>query len=311
MPNSSRRVVLGAGLGLLSAGLLGCTKAVQAVRSKTSPASAAAGSGSEAPADTSPSPSPSLSAGVPPRTVQSSSPVTSTATATRSRVPTRPVSSTSTAAPRTTAHPKAAPHTGPATQIASGPTNRHRVALTFHGAGDIAYAREILAIVKRKNVKITVMVVGTWLVGNPAIGREILAGGHEIGNHTLSHLDINSMSETDMRAEVRGCRDALMRTAGVPGSYFRQSQSQTANALLRKVAGDAGYAVCLSYDVDSLDWTDPGAAAVRHNMLAAKAGSIVSMHLGHSGTVEALPGVLDDLAGRGLSATTVSTLLAA
>lgn len=170
MPNSSRRAVLGAGLGLLSAGLLGCTNAVQAVRSKTSPASAAAGSGSEAPADT--SPPPSLSAGAPPRTVQSPSRVTTTATATRSRVPTRPVSSTSTAAPRTTAPtapPKAPPHTGPATQIASGPTNRHRVALTFHGAGDIAYAREILAIVKRKNVKITVMVVGTWLVGNPAI----------------------------------------------------------------------------------------------------------------------------------------------
>ena len=311
MPTSSRRVFLAAGLGLVGAGVVSCTRAVQAVRSKATPSTnAAAGSLSDAPAGTGPVP-PTVpevtsSSAFAPTGPQSAS----TASATSTSSGTSPASPTVTPAPPA-AHPRARPHSGPAIQVASGPTTRPLVALTFHGAGDIGYAREILAIAKQKDAKITVMVVGTWLADNPTIGREILAGGHDIGNHTLSHLDINSLSESDMRAEVLGCRDILMRTTGVPGSYFRQSQSQTASQLLRTVAGDAGYAVCLSYDVDSLDWTDPGAAAVRQNMLAARAGSIVSMHLGHSGTVEALPRVLEDLARRGLSATTVSTLLAA
>ena len=184
------------------------------------------------------------------------------------------------------------------------------MALTFHGAGDVGYAREILKIARSKKAQLTVMAVGTWLSDNPAIGREILAGGHDLGNHTLSHLDINSLSPAGMRQEVVGCRDILRRTTGSPGRYFRQSQSQTANQVLREVVGRAGYRICLSYDLDSMDWTDPAAQAVRDNLTAARPGSIVSMHLGHPGTVEALPAILDDLQARGLQAVTATRLLA-
>ena len=183
------------------------------------------------------------------------------------------------------------------------------MALTFHGAGDIGLARKILEIAHARGARITVMVVGTWLSDNPGIAAQILAGGHQLGNHTWSHQDINSMAEADMRQEVVRCRDLLAKTAGTPGAYFRPSQTPTASAQMLQVAGTAGYAVSLSYDVDSMDSTDPGAAAVRANMQAARAGSIVSMHLGHQDTVDALPGVLDDLKARGLAAVTVGELL--
>ena len=183
------------------------------------------------------------------------------------------------------------------------------VALTFHGAGDIELARQILRIAAAKRARITVMVVGSWLDSNPGISRSILAGGHELGNHTWSHRDINSLPQDQMRQEVIRCRDILLRHAGVPGTYFRQSQSQTATDQMRTVAGAAGYRICLSYDLDSMDWTDPGPAVVRANLRTAVAGSIVSLHLGHRGTVDALPGILDDLAVRGLRPVTVSRLL--
>jgi peptidoglycan/xylan/chitin deacetylase (PgdA/CDA1 family) len=62
--------------------------------------------------------------------------------------------------------------------------------------------------------------------------------------------------------------------------------------------------------VDSLDFQDPGAEVVVRNVLrGARGGSIVSMHLGHPGTVTAMPALLDGLRKRGLRAVTVSTLL--
>ncbi len=64
----------------------------------------------------------------------------------------------------------------------------------------------------------------------------------------------------------------------------------------------------LSYDVDSPDFTDPGPAAVRRAVRAVTAGGVVSLHLGHPGTAEALPGLLDDLAARGLTPVTAGTL---
>ena len=42
--------------------------------------------------------------------------------------------------------------------------------------------------------------------------------------------------------------------------------------------------------------------------LNVTAGSVVSLHLGHPGTSEALPGLLDDLADRRLSPVTAGTL---
>lgn len=79
---------------------------------------------------------------------------------------------------------------------------------------------------------------------------------------------------------------------------------------MKQVAGAAGYTISLSYDIDSMDYTDPGAAAVRATIKPARAGSIVSMHLGHQDTIDALPDVLDDLNARGLLAVTVGELLA-
>ena len=62
--------------------------------------------------------------------------------------------------------------------------------------------------------------------------------------------------------------------------------------------------------MDSLDWTDPGPAAIRATVAASvRPGSVVSLHLGHAGTLAALPDVLTDLHRRGLRPVTASTLL--
>lgn len=295
-------------MGLLALSIAGCTRALQGRQQPTTTATTSAATSTTTAEQSGP--------GVPRTTAAQSKPLRSTTAPPSSTAGTR-------SSARTTGAPVSASHTGATTapppqqhrpvaarQIAHGPRNKPRLALTFHGAGDISYAQQILEIAAAKKARITVMAVGTWLQANPDIGQQILAAGHELGNHTLSHLDVNSMSPQDMRAEVIGCRDLLIRTTGTPGSYFRQSQSQTASGQLLTIAGQAGYPVALSYDVDSMDWQDPGPEAVRANMAAARAGSIVSLHLGHAGTVQALPTVLDDLRARGLSAVTVTTLLA-
>ena len=111
-----------------------------------------------------------------------------------------------------------------------------------------------------------------------------------------------------MRSEIERCRDRIAALTGGPGAFFRPSAAQHATPEVLRLAGAAGYATVLSYDVDSRDFTDPGAAAIRRAVAAATAGSVVSMHLGHPGTLAALPGLLDDLAARGLTPVTASAL---
>ena len=191
-----------------------------------------------------------------------------------------------------------------------GSRHSDMVALTFHGAGDPAIAHDLLDVFAAHHAKVTVLAVGTWLASYPDMARKIVSGGHELGNHTYRHLDIDSLPEHQAREEIVRCRDLLVSLVSSQGAHFRQSQARTATPLVRRLAGAAGYPVCLSYDVDSLDWTDPGPQAVRANVAQARAGSIVSMHFGHTGTVAAMPGILEDLGHRGLRPVTASGLLA-
>lgn len=185
------------------------------------------------------------------------------------------------------------------------------VALTFHGQGDPVVAGRLLDEVAKGKAHVTVLAVGTWLAAQPALAHRILAAGHELGNHTQHHADIKRMPPGQAHAEIDDCARTLRSLTGSIGRWFRPSQTQHANAMIKDQAGRVGYATCLSYDVDSLDYTDPGPAAVVANTLKAVGnGSIVSMHLGHAGTVTAMASLLRGLRARGLEPVTVSELLA-
>lgn len=79
---------------------------------------------------------------------------------------------------------------------------------------------------------------------------------------------------------------------------------------MRKLAQRAGYPHVLSYDVDSLDFTSPGAATVVRTVIGPiHAGSVVSLHFGYADTVDAMPPLLEELARRELRAVTTTELL--
>jgi len=194
-------------------------------------------------------------------------------------------------------------------QVVHGSRHRSEVALTFHGQGPVSMADALLAEAERAGAQVTVLAVGTWLGQYPQIAERILRGGHDLGNHTMHHLDITAMDAPGAYAEIAGCAQRLRALTGSIGRWFRPSQTRYATPLIEREARKAGYQTCVSYDVDSLDYTDPGPDAIVSTVLgSARPGSIVSLHLGHSGTVAALPAVLRGLASRGLRPVTLTGL---
>ncbi|MGH3178983.1 MAG: polysaccharide deacetylase family protein, partial [Streptosporangiaceae bacterium] len=144
----------------------------------------------------------------------------------------------------------------------------------------------------------------------PQVAHRILSGDHDLGNHTMHHLDISAMDASAAYAEIAGCAQQLRALTGSAGQWFRPSQTQYSTPLIEREARKAGYQTCVSYDVDSLDYTDPGPDAIVSTVLAkTRPGSIVSLHLGHSGTVTALPAILRGLARLRLRPVTLTGLL--
>jgi peptidoglycan/xylan/chitin deacetylase (PgdA/CDA1 family) len=169
----------------------------------------------------------------------------------------------------------------------------------------------VLHELEHAQVRATVLAVGIWLDSEPAMAHRVLSGGHELGNHTQHHLPMRGLDATIAHQEIVECGRTLRRLTGSQGRWFRASGTQHTTRIIRTAAARAGYARCLSYDVDSLDWTDPGPDAIVRAVLEnARGGSIISLHLGHTGTVAALPPLLDGLHKRGLRATSVGELVA-
>ncbi|WP_225823003.1 polysaccharide deacetylase family protein [Streptomyces naphthomycinicus] len=223
-------------------------------------------------------------------------------------VPSRTPSASPSPPPRTAPAPRAFP--GRPAQITHGPRTRPQVALTFHGQGDPALAHTLLTTAEGHGARLTVLAVGTWLDAHPDLARRVLDGGHDLGNHTQRHIGINTLAEADARREITDCADRLDRLTGSIGTWFRPSRAPAASPLVTRLARAAGYPHVLSYDVDSLDYTSPGAAAVTRKVLAeVRNGSVVSLHFGYPDTLAALPDVLTELGRRGLRAVTTTELL--
>ncbi|WP_234443460.1 polysaccharide deacetylase family protein [Streptomyces sp. NRRL B-24484] len=194
-------------------------------------------------------------------------------------------------------------------QVSSGPRDGTKVALTFHGQGSADIAEALLSEAASAGARITVLAVGTWLDDQPDMAKRILDAGHELGNHTLSHGNLAAMDADAAYAEIAGCAERLERLTGSKGRWLRPSQTEYCTPTVMEQARRIGYEHCLGYDVDSLDYTDPGPAAVRRNVMdRIRPGSVVSLHFGHRGTVLALPAILQDLDARGLRAVTASEL---
>ncbi|WP_225837950.1 polysaccharide deacetylase family protein [Streptomyces sp. NK08204] len=227
-----------------------------------------------------------------------------TATSAASGSGRRPAGAVSRTAPGPRAYP------GQPAQITHGPRSRPQVALTFHGQGDPALAHSLLTAAERRGARLTVLAVGTWLDEHPDVARRILDGGHDLGNHTQRHIAVNTLTEAQARKEITDCADRLRRLTGSIGTWFRPSRAPAATPLVTRLARTAGYPHVLAYDIDSLDYTRPGARAITRKILAeVRGGSVVSLHLGYPDTVAALPDVLHELDRRGLRAVTTTELL--
>jgi peptidoglycan/xylan/chitin deacetylase (PgdA/CDA1 family) len=249
-------------------------------------------------------------------------PVAVTPAGSRTAVPRTPLPS----APPTTppASPGAAARIRPVTGRLAGtdwtsiPTSRHVVALTFDVGANADAVPSILATLRREHVPATFFLTGNFARTFPAAARAIAAAGYRIGDHTISHPHLSSLSDAAVRGEILGgARQITAVTGASPAPLFRFPYGD-ASARTIAIANRAGY-VPVRWTVDTLGWEGTAghisAAVVAARVLAAlRPGEIVLMHVGsnpddHSTfDANALPHVISELRARGYSFVTLDAL---
>lgn len=185
---------------------------------------------------------------------------------------------------------------------------RHRVALTFETLWTTSDLEEILAILEREAVPATFFVTGTWLQRNPEAVKQILAGGHEIGNHTLNHRVMLQLESREIVREIKEFNDLALSLLEYRPRLFRPPLGLYNDAVVKK-ARQQGCRTVL-WSVESYDLISKGSEEIVERVKGClRGGSIVVFRVGAPFLPEALVEIIADLKRRGFEAVTVSELL--
>lgn len=181
------------------------------------------------------------------------------------------------------------------------------VALTIDDGPNATWTPEVLDVLAADGVKATFSVVGIHAVQYPALVRRIVAAGHAICNHTMTHPQpFVARSPAQIDAEIKRGTAAIYQTTGRVPTVFRSPGGEWNEHVLASCARMGQTPI--DWDVDPKDWRRPGTAVITQRLLAARGGDILLCHDGggdRSETVAALRTVLPLLRKRGLTFVTL------
>ena len=199
-----------------------------------------------------------------------------------------------------------------------GATNQEMVALTFDDGPDPEWTPAVLDILKARGVKATFFVIGKSVERYPWIAKRIIEEGHQIGNHSFTHPNLAEIPEPLIKLELNATQRLIESVTGLSTTLFRppynadSKPSKLEELVPIKVAQSLGYMTILE-NIDPKDWqTENGQQIIDRIKEARPLGNIVLLHDGggdRSGTVEALPKLLDYFAERGDRLVTIGELL--
>lgn len=207
------------------------------------------------------------------------------------------------------------PAVGPAAsaaEIVRGDTERPWIALTFDTSWDLTPLPSILQTLRQKDVRCTFFVTGITLgqAQGPELVQEIVADGHELGNHSDTHPQFTVLTDEEIGAELATVEDWIMQLTGrSTRPYFRPPFGDR-DERVRQVVQENGY-LTIMWTYHVWDWVEDRTAESVYNYAVdgASNGAIVVMHVGAQETADALPRIIEELWARGYRLVTLSELL--
>ncbi|WAL99373.1 polysaccharide deacetylase family protein [Streptomyces sp. Je 1-369] len=188
------------------------------------------------------------------------------------------------------------------------PGRERTMVLSFDDGPDPRYTPGILHTLRKHDVRAMFFVCGEMAVDNVDLLRRMADDGHLIGNHTWSHPLLPRLDRAAMREQMERTCDVIEEATGEPPEWFRAPYGAW-NRNAFQLGAELGMEP-LAWTVDTLDWTEPGAATiVRRVRAGAGPGVVVLSHDAggdRSGSVEALHTYLPELLDSGYRLTVPS-----
>lgn len=179
------------------------------------------------------------------------------------------------------------------------------VALTFDDGPHRTYTKELLDGLRKRDVVASFFILGEHIEGNEDLILQMKENGHLIGNHTFSHVRLDTLNEQAACDEVKRTCEALESITGEPVEYIRPPYGEYNENLeclinLNKVL----------WSVDPQDWNTTDVDAVADHVIKnVKDGDIILLHDIYPSSVAAALKIVDELKNRGYIFVTVDDIM--
>jgi peptidoglycan-N-acetylglucosamine deacetylase len=199
------------------------------------------------------------------------------------------------------------------------PTTSRVVALTFDAGANGNGAPAILSTLRSAGVPATFFLTGAFTKSFPDLARSIVQGGYRVGDHTVDHPHLPSLSDAMVAAEVADAAATIASVTGASPSPFFRFPYGDSDARTLTVVNDLGY-VAVGWTVDTLGWEGSSAGITAESIVTRvtaglRPGEIVLMHVGSNPNdgstldADALASVIGSIKAAGYSFVTLDALL--
>ncbi|MEU4653353.1 polysaccharide deacetylase family protein [Streptomyces sp. NPDC023723] len=136
------------------------------------------------------------------------------------------------------------------------------VNITIDDGPDPVWTPQVLDLLDEYGVKATFCMVGTQAEAHPDLVRKVVAAGHRLCDHTVSHdTAMDQKSESYQAKEILDAERMITKASGGVRPMYYRAPGGAFTPYSRKLAASEGMRP-LGWNVDTRDWELPGTDAI-------------------------------------------------
>lgn len=185
--------------------------------------------------------------------------------------------------------------------MSMGNEDSNKVYLTFDCGYEAGYTEAILDVLKENNVKATFFITAHYLNTAEDIVKRMIEEGHIVGNHTVNHKCLPSISDEEIKKEVMNLHNAVYEKFGYEMTYFRPPKGEFSQRVI-SIIKDLGYTTVMwssaydDWDKEKQGRTEYGKKKILDNM---HNGCILLLHSTSADNSQILSEVIKEVRNMG------------
>ena len=183
---------------------------------------------------------------------------------------------------------------------------QREIAITFDDGPKRGTTDVLLDGLKERNVSATFFLIGMQVSGLEDLVQRMAAEGHQIGNHTFSHVNLNTLDAYKQNEEITLCSQNIIQCTNREQVCVRPPYGEVNECLRAWIS-----APLILWSVDTNDWTGKTADEIADYIVSeAKAGDIILLHDIYENSVQGALMAIDRMQAQGYVFVTVEKMFA-